>query len=87
MVPNLIIGRDLNFTLSRDEIWGIVAHLDPLNSFFGASSERASFVDVSSVDIRTTWVNNHSKVVDVSERLDRFLLHDYLCVMVDRFKT
>ena len=31
---NLIIGGDLNFTLSSREVWGDLAWIDPLTNFF-----------------------------------------------------
>jgi hypothetical protein len=32
--PNVILGGDLNFTLSLWEVWGNYPHQDPQESFF-----------------------------------------------------
>jgi hypothetical protein len=71
---SLIIGGNLNFTLSRDEIWGVSAREDKLAGFFQDKLEMTSLVDVmtSLVDVeptlmRPTWCNNRSGVEEVSK--------------------
>jgi hypothetical protein len=47
-LDELIIGGDLNFTVS-EEIWGYVAREDKLASFFTDQIERHSWIDVEPI--------------------------------------
>lgn len=76
--PNLIVGRDRNFTLNHGELWGSIARMDPLSNHFIQELESTGLVDLERVEIKPTWVNNSVDHVVVFKRLDCFLLHNQL---------
>jgi hypothetical protein len=51
-------GVDLNFTLNRDEIWGISARVDRNIDFFNFFIEDVGLVDVEPISMAPTWQNN-----------------------------
>jgi hypothetical protein len=54
-LPWLILGRDLNLTLSNQEIWGSLAWQDPLVNFFVYKFEEVQLVDIDLVPLIITW--------------------------------
>lgn len=50
----VVIGGDLNFTLSRVEVWGELARLDRLLEFFRHKIEDAGLVDVEPIKLVPT---------------------------------
>jgi hypothetical protein len=51
---DLILARDLNFTLNIDEIWGSAATLDPLAPFFKDLFDYTPLVDVALIELVPT---------------------------------
>ena len=74
----MILGGDLNLTLSEKENWGKLAHRDNLSPFFTALFESKELVDVQPLKLTPTWRNNRSGDQAISKRLDRFLLSENL---------
>ena len=77
-LKNMILGGDLNLTLSEKEKWGYLAHHDGLGSFFVALFESKELVDLQPLKLTPTWRNNRSGEQAISKRLDRFLLLENL---------
>ena len=86
-MPNLLLARDLNFTLSSAEVWGLKARLDPLASFFSQLISGNKLVDLSMDPSSPTWRNGHSGDVGISKRLDRFLLSESLLPYFSYYRT
>ena len=55
--PNLIIGGDLNLTLTSNEVWGKNARLDSLGPYFNHIFEQKGLVDLAPLKIMPTWRN------------------------------
>jgi hypothetical protein len=79
----LIIGGDLNLTLSSREIWGDHARIDPLADFFSSMFTSAGLVDILPCHISPTWRNGRSGSDGISKRLDRFLMSEDLLESMD----
>ena len=77
-VQNLILGGDLNLTMSNSEVWGKNARVDSLGPYFRHMFEQKGLVDVAPVKIMPTWRNKRSGDQEVSKRLDRFLVLELL---------
>ena len=77
-IPNLILGGDLNLTLSASETWGSKAILDPLASHFRLMFDSVYLVDVAQPDSGPTWRNGRVGEAGISKRLDRFLISSSL---------
>jgi hypothetical protein len=54
---DLILARDLNFTFNSKEIWGTLALLDPLATFFKDLFATTPLVDVAPTELVPTWCN------------------------------
>jgi hypothetical protein len=70
----LIVGGDLNFTLSSWEVWGSSARVDPLADFFSNMLHSTGLVDMQPSHLSPTWRNGRAGSTGISKRLDRFLL-------------
>jgi hypothetical protein len=55
---SLIIGGDLNFTVNKDEMWGVQGWEDKLSNFFTKKFEACKLVDVEFMVLKPTWYNN-----------------------------
>ena len=75
---NVLIGGDLNLTLSEKENWGISARRDDLSSYFANLFESMELVDIQLLKLMPTWRNNKSGDQAISKRLDRFMLSENL---------
>ena len=74
----LIIGGDLNFTLSASETWGS-ARLDPEADFFFDLISGEGLQDVEPTILSPTWHNGRRGEACIGKFLDRFLVDsDYL---------
>ena len=71
---NVILGGDLNLTISEEENWGNSSHGDGLSSFFANLFETKELVNIQPLKLTLTWRNNRSRDQAISKRLDRFLL-------------
>ena len=85
--PNLLLARDLNFTLSSAEFWGCKARLDPLESFFSQLISCNKLVDLAMNLSGPTWRNGCSGDAGISKRLDRFLLSESLLPCLSYYRT
>jgi hypothetical protein len=74
----IIVGGDLNFTLSMREVWGASAIIDPLSDFFTSLIHSSGLVDVQPTKLTPTWRNGRAGSAGIEKRLDRFLLDDSL---------
>ena len=54
-LPNLLLARDLNFTISSSEVWGSKARIDPLAPFFTQLISCNKLVDLSMNLPGPTW--------------------------------
>jgi len=74
---SLILGGDLNLTISSREVWGVNARLDPLADFFNDLFDAAGLVDVSPRQMRPTWRNGRVGDAGISKRLDIFFINHH----------
>jgi hypothetical protein len=74
--PNLILGGDLNITLSSDEHWGG----SPLSAtdgvFYRDLFSSSNLVDILPSSIVPTWRNGRPGEEAIASRLDRFLISE-----------
>ena len=75
---NLILGGDLNLTMSSSKVWGKNNRADSLGPYFRHMFEQKGLVDVAPIKIIPTWRNKRSGDQGVSKRLDRFLVLEHL---------
>lgn len=73
-VSNVIVGGDLNFTLSFEEIWGEAACLDPLGPLLGEHLEKGYWMDIKTSELKPTWCNKRTSSQGIYKRLDHFLM-------------
>ena len=73
---NMILGGDLNLTLSKKENWGTLVFHDGLSTFFARLFESNELVHIQPLKLTPTWRNNRSMDQAISKRLDRFLLSE-----------
>ena len=76
--PNVILGGDLNLTLTTRESWGEKARQDSLALYFQFFFEKEHLVDVKPLKLEPTWHNKMGGPQAISKRLDRFLIKDIL---------
>jgi hypothetical protein len=84
---NLILGGDLNFTISSREVWGDVARVDPLQHYFSHLVQTGGLVDVEPVKILLTWRNGRKGQDYIAKRLDRFLISEKLVSSGIRYRS
>lgn len=78
VLKNLILGSDLNFTVSMHEIWGASTHQDPLVEYFSNMISSASLLDVEPLVLMLTWYNGRLGEESISKCLDKFLILESL---------
>jgi len=71
----LIYGWDLNFTLCRDEIWGLLACEERLVDFFKNKMDSVAWVEIEPIHVSSTWTNTRGGGCGVSKWLDIFFVH------------
>jgi hypothetical protein len=76
----IIVGGDLNFTLSMREVWGASSRIDPLSDFFTSLLHTSGLVDVQPSKLTPTWRNGRTGADGIAKRLDRFLLDESLLI-------
>ena len=86
-LPNLILARDLNFTLSSAEVWGLKARLDPLALYFSQLISGNLLVDLSMDPCTPTWRNGRSRDEGICKRLDRFLVSESLLPSFSSYRS
>jgi hypothetical protein len=84
---NLILGGDMNFTISAREIWGNNARSDPLAAYFNQMIQGEGLIDLEPVNIFPTWRNGRGTQDYVAKRLDRFLISESLLDSRHIFRT
>lgn len=68
-----MISRDLNYTISFDEVWGRSRKVNAM-----ADHIKDIIVNYNFMDICPTWDNGRSGDGYVSKRLDHFLLDEHI---------
>ena len=76
----MILGGDLNLTLSEKENWGTTTRQDILSGLFVALFESKELVNLQHLKLTPTWRNNRCGEQAISKRLDRFLILGSLIV-------
>ena len=66
-IPNLILGGDLNLTLSASKSWGTKAILDPLATHFRLLFDSVNLVDVAPPDTGPTCRNGRVGEAGISK--------------------
>jgi exonuclease III len=84
---NLILGGDLNFTISNREVWGPHSRSDPMNSFFSQLIQEEGLVDVEPVKLLPTWRNGRGDQDYIAKRLDHFLINEELALSGLRYRS
>ena len=75
---NVILGGDLNLTLTMGEVWGENAKQDALSSLFLDFFEKMKLVDVAPLKTEPTWRNKRGGAQAISKRLDHFMVEETL---------
>lgn len=83
----MVLGGDLNFTLSLREVWGSNPREDRQKGFFLSFMEAESLVDLEPVKFSPTWRNFRTGNDVVDKRLDCFLISEKLMDMGLIFKA
>jgi hypothetical protein len=78
---------DLNFTLTKKEIWGTSPRLDPLADYFKNLLQTSSLVDIQPPKMSPTWRNGRVGEEGIEKRLDHFLLSNLLLNHSHRVRT
>jgi hypothetical protein len=73
-IPNLILGGDLNITLTADELWGGITAPASGGVFYINLFSSFNLFDILPNCIVPTWRNGRSGVEAIARRLDRFLI-------------
>lgn len=84
---NVILGGDLNFIVSAEEIWGQGARMDPLGPSFIEFFKSHGLVDIELVDMKPTWRNRRRILEGISKRLNRFYMTEDLLSKSHRFRS
>jgi hypothetical protein len=84
---NLILGNDLNFTISARETWGNNARSDPLDSYFNQMIQGEGLIDIEPINLLPTWRNGRGTQDYVAKRLDHFLISESLVDSGNIFRT
>ena len=74
----VILGGDLNFSLSSSKIWGPSAIVDPLAEYFKNHLVQRDLVDRNLIKLNPTWRNRRVGEDKIAKRLDKFLIGDSL---------
>ena len=82
----LIIGGDLNFTISAREVWGS-ARLDPDADYFHDIFRVAGLIDVEPAVIRPTWQNGRGGSDGIGKRLDWFIVDSDLLELAHSYRS
>ena len=72
IVQNMILGRDLNFSLGLSKVWGPMGHDDSLSEHFTRKLEEVGLLDIELIKIIPTWTNKRSRYAIIGKRLYRF---------------
>jgi len=83
----LIVGGDLNFTLTDREFWGEQARSDPIADLFSRMILSSGLVYLQPIKITPTWRNGRASIAGISKRLDRFLLNESLISSHKRLRS
>ena len=73
---NVILGGDLNLTLTIGEVCGENKIHDALSSFFLDFFEQRKLVDAIPLKLEPTWRNKRGGAQDISKRLDHFMVEE-----------
>jgi hypothetical protein len=84
---NLILGGDLNFTISTREVWGSSPRIDPMASYFNQLFQEEGLIDVEPVKFLPTWRNGRGEQDFIAKRLDHFLINENLALSGYRYRT
>ena len=82
----LILGGDLNFTVSARETWGNT-HLDLDAYFFFDMIRDVDLYDVEPTVLGPTWQNGRGGHAGIGKRLDRFLVDSKLLSRTHAFRS
>jgi len=75
---NMILVGDLNLTTNIEEVLGVSALMDPLETFIKDLFSNHKLVDVRPVELIPTWCNGISGVVEIQKKLDRIYASEEL---------
>jgi hypothetical protein len=75
---NLILGGELNFTLSLQEVWCAHPHRNPLEYFCAHLLESSHLVDLEPFKLSPTWKNGRKSVEGISKHIDKFPISEAL---------
>ena len=76
--PNVILGGDLNLTLTARESWGENTRQGSIALYFQKKFEKEHLVDVMPIKLEPTWRNKRGGLQAISKTMDRFLIKDSL---------
>lgn len=84
---DIIIGGNLNLTISSCEVWGVNSRLESLASFFNDLFSSSGPIDVHCSPQVPTQRNGREGDARVSKILDRFLISESLLMTFKKFQS
>ena len=83
----MILERDLNFTLSSNQVGGTSNAIDQLSGFFRSLFENSGLVDIVPNILVPKWSNGRVGLEGIAKSLDIFLMADQLCSTLGHYIT
>ena len=77
-MKDLILGGDMNFTISNHEIWAPNTRSNPLADYFDILLHDYHLIDILPAKMNPTWSNRRIGEGRVMNRLDCFLTNEIL---------
>lgn len=85
-IGSLIIVRDLNVVLLREEFWGLKCHSDPLSDRINSLFDENHLVNICPISVEPTWHNGRCGSEYIGKRLERFMVHRNLFAVFGNFR-
>lgn len=85
-MDEVIIGGDLNFSISYAESWGSQAQVDPMFDFFKDILDQHNLTNITMIKPMPTWRNRRVVEAAMARRLDQFLIKVPLLQILSRYR-